>query len=502
MPMKVLLVEDSAVDARIVRELLERAGGREIVLRRAARLGAGLQMLEAEPPDAIILDLSLPDSRGLETLRRARNALPTVPIVILTGQDDAAVAVQAIGEGAADYLIKGDLSGELLVRALRYGVERKRTEAVLRRTQEELAVKNRIAHLLLTLPNETLYAGVLEEVLQFTQSRDGMFGYMDPERALVCATIRGCGRKSPKRTETLRLRPQDWTGAWGRALAERRPVWANTPADAEMEPGVRRVFAVPLLEGEWLIGLLAISNRESDYDAADQEFVEQTATYLAPPVHARMQREAHEKALAAAVVAKEVLLREVHHRVKNNLQIVASLLNIQAEALPEALRLALDESQRRVRSMALVHEQLYTCERPDQLDFGEYVDSLTQDLFAAYSIRPEVVGLRRDLESVLLPVDQAVPCGLILNELMTNALKHGFPDGRSGEIHVDLHAMHGEVVLRVADTGVGLPPGFDCGQCDTLGLRIVDILRHQLNGKLECADEGGASFTLRFPKPA
>ncbi|MBZ5579408.1 MAG: PAS domain S-box protein [Acidobacteriia bacterium] len=212
------------------------------------------------------------------------------------------------------------------------------------------------------------------------------------------------------------------------------------------------------------------------------------------------ERKRTDEALRQSLATKEVLLREVHHRVKNNLQIIASLLNMQAEAVPVALQSPLDECQRRVRSMALVHEQSYTGDQPDQLDFGEYVAGLANDLFVAYSIHPSAVQLRLDLDPVRLHVDQAVPCGLILNELMTNSLKHGFPDGRAGEIRIDLHSREGQVILGVADTGIGLPPGFDCHQRGSLGLHIVDILRLQLNGRLECRRRGGAGFTLTFPK--
>jgi two-component sensor histidine kinase len=212
------------------------------------------------------------------------------------------------------------------------------------------------------------------------------------------------------------------------------------------------------------------------------------------------ERQKAAAALSAALAAKEVLLQEVHHRVKNNLQIISSLLNLQAESLPDIAQRALEDSQRRIRSMALVHEQLYGGADPGELDFADYVKSLTSDLMNAYRGELERVQLRLELEPVLLGVSHAISCGLILNELVTNALKYAFPGSRSGEILVGLHGQGEKIELRVADDGVGFSPGFDWTQSHSLGLRIVALLTHQLSGTLRNDPAAGTSFTLTFAK--
>ena len=213
------------------------------------------------------------------------------------------------------------------------------------------------------------------------------------------------------------------------------------------------------------------------------------------------ERQKAAAALSAALTAKEVLLQEVHHRVKNNLQIISSLLNLEAESLPENAQRALEDSQRRIRSMCLVHEQLYNGGADaGELDFAGYARSLTSDLVNAYSGQFERVQLRLELEPVRLGLSQAISCGLILNELVTNALKYAFPGGRTGEVRVELHAPEDSVELRVADNGVGLPPGFDWTQSHSLGLRIVALLTRQLSGTLRNGAVAGTSFTLSFPK--
>ena len=499
MPIKTLLVEDSPADARMVQELLRQTGGRQIILQYADRVSTALESLNAERPDALLLDLSLPDSKGLATFRRIRAKAATIPIIVLTGLDNLDLAVESIAEGASDYLLKSDLSGGLLVRVLRYSLERKRIEEALRRTERELTFQNRIASVFLSAREEDLSAGVIGAVAGLLHSRRVVFGYLDDSGALVCPATPASGDLQTKVLCAGGTFPREaWTGVWGQALKSKRPMLSNEPS-RELDMTVQRALAVPLLDRGKLVGLFEIADKPVDYLAEDREFLEHAGTYLGPILHARLQRDAHERAISAALAAKEVLLQEVHHRVKNNLQIISSLLNMHADGLPDQARQALDESQRRVRSMALVHEQLYSRERPDELDFGEYATSLASEILGAYSEDRGAIRLRFELEPVTLNIDQAVPCALILNELVTNAVKYAFPDHRAGEILVALHECgENRVCLRVADDGIGFPPGFDRTDCQSLGLRIVDILTYQLNGTLAVGPGPGAEFELSF----
>jgi two-component sensor histidine kinase/DNA-binding response OmpR family regulator len=499
MPIKTLLVEDSPADARIVQELVRQTAGRQIVLRYADRVSTALESINAEHPDALLLDLSLPDSKGLATFRRIHAKAAAVPIIVLTGLDDLDVAVESIAEGASDYLLKSDLSGGLLVRVLRYSLERKRIEEALRRTERELTFQNRIAKVFLTAREADLSAGVVGAILAFMQSERAVFGYIDPNGALVCPALPSSGDLSAKILGAGGTLPREtWNGVWGQVLNARQAILSNERS-RELDVLVRRALAVPLLDRGELVGLFEVADKPVDYEAEDCEFLERAAAYLAPILHARLQRDAHERAISAALAAKEVLLQEVHHRVKNNLQIISSLLNMYADGLPDQAQQALDESQRRVRSMALVHEQLYSRDRPDELDFAEYATSLASEILTAFSVDSGAIRLRFELEPVLLSIDQAVPCALILNELITNAVKYAFPDHRGGEILVTLNDCgENRIRLRVADDGIGFPPGFDRTECRSLGLRIVDILTYQLNGTIEFGPGPGADFQLTF----
>jgi two-component sensor histidine kinase/sensor domain CHASE-containing protein len=203
---------------------------------------------------------------------------------------------------------------------------------------------------------------------------------------------------------------------------------------------------------------------------------------------------------------KEILLREIHHRVKNNLQVITSLLDLQARAArDDETRRLLSESRNRVRSMALIHERLYGS-GSDAVDFADYARDLVTHLRHSLAGDSERVAVTVDVEGFPLDMDVSVPCGLIINELLTNALEHAFPEGRAGSVAVSLHRRpDGSLELRVADDGVGLPPDVDPENPGTLGLRIVRILSAQIQGALETergpVDGRGTAFTVVFPGP-
>jgi two-component sensor histidine kinase len=197
---------------------------------------------------------------------------------------------------------------------------------------------------------------------------------------------------------------------------------------------------------------------------------------------------------------KSVLLKEIHHRVKNNLQIIVSLLNLQSGNMKDRKVLAaFEEIRHRVYSMALLHEKLYKSENFADVPFKEYLSTLCRDLVAAFGATDRL-KMDFDLEEIDLSIDTAVPCGLIVNELITNAIKHAFPKGRKGLIRVRFRRMKGKSAeLTVRDDGTGLPAGFNPARAATLGLKIIHILTDQINGKLHVRSGKGAEFRLVFP---
>jgi two-component sensor histidine kinase len=206
--------------------------------------------------------------------------------------------------------------------------------------------------------------------------------------------------------------------------------------------------------------------------------------------------------LRTLMAEKDVLIREVHHRVKNNMQIISSLLSMQASSVDHPETIAkLRDSERRLMSMAMIHEQIYGNEEMSSIDFCKYVRDLTENLFASFGCG-QITKCNLDLSPTQLTIEQAIPCGLMLNELVTNSLKYAYPIGGAGEITIRLSSNDGHVELTVSDAGVGLPAGFDWMQARSLGLKIIRVLAKQLRGSLEVGAAPGASFTVRFPRTA
>ncbi|MCI0497901.1 MAG: response regulator [Thermoplasmata archaeon] len=331
---RVLLIEDNPGDARLLQVMLADSGGGRFGLTAVGTLAEGIAAIGGNGFEAILLDLTLPDSAGIDTVLRTRAAAPHVPIIVMTGMNDEEMATRAVREGAQDYLVKGHADGALLVRAIGYAIERHRIEEQVR------------------------------------------------------ASLEG-------------------------------KVW---------------------------------------------------------------------------------LLKEIHHRVKNNLQIVSSLLQLQSRYIDD--RKVLDifrESQNRVRSMALIHERLYRSEDLETIDFSEYVRNLTSHLQKTYRDTAANVQMSVDIGDIKLDVETGIPCGLIITELVSNAMKYAFPDGRKGTITISLEqAGDRAYVLTVSDDGVGLPADFDPGSSGSLGMQLINTLTDQLDGEVELDGSRGTRYTITF----
>lgn len=221
---------------------------------------------------------------------------------------------------------------------------------------------------------------------------------------------------------------------------------------------------------------------------------------ITPQKEAEERLRASEEQIRSSLSEKEVLLKEIHHRVKNNLQVISSLLNLQATQIedPETAQVFQD-SQSRVRAMALVHERLYRSEDLARIDFAGYVRDMTGHLLRSWRGEARGIRLLVDVSGVSLDVDAAIPCALIINELVSNAFKYAFPDGRTGEIRIALTRNDGSVTVVVRDDGVGLPEGTSLEKSGSLGLQLVQSLTDQLGGQVQCSSQGGTRFEVRFP---
>jgi len=213
-------------------------------------------------------------------------------------------------------------------------------------------------------------------------------------------------------------------------------------------------------------------------------------------------RKEAEDRIAASLKEKELLLKEVHHRVKNNLQIISSILDLQCENIKSEAGLEMIRGcQHRIHSIALIHEGLCQTDSLSKVDFSRYIQSLTMQLFDVFGPPTDSIQLKMNLQNdVLLSIDTAIPCGLILHELVSNALKYAFPESRRGEVRIELYSdTPGRLNLIVADDGVGLPNSLDFRKTETLGLQLVNTLVDQLDGCIDLHNGSGTEFKIQFP---
>lgn len=212
-------------------------------------------------------------------------------------------------------------------------------------------------------------------------------------------------------------------------------------------------------------------------------------------------REHKELELKTAIAEKEVLLREIHHRVKNNLQIIASLLSLQSNTIhSEPVLAQFRDSQNRIRAMSLIHERLYRSNDLARIDFGPYLRDLTAALLDGYKARGSEISLSVEADDIQVSIDSAVTCGLLVNELVSNALKHAFPDGRRGTIAVEMRVINDmRFQLIVCDDGVGFPDEVNFYKTASLGLQLVNSLTRQLGGTVGFHTQPGSKITICFP---
>jgi two-component sensor histidine kinase/PAS domain-containing protein len=461
-PIRVLILENRLEDAELMLHELRRSWFDPT----AVRLETESEYLDAlkSPADVILADFRMPQldaSRALELLQGLGLDIPFIVVSSSIGED---AAVALMRQGATDYLLKDRL------RRLGPAVRRTLAEKRMReqKREAEQALKASEARFFSFMSNSP--------ALAFIKDSDGRILYMNSTCEQVWAmSLPQCEGKLDRD-----LRP---SGEAARLRVDDLSVLESGHASRTIENlslpggGIRHLlsyrFPFDDVAGCRILGGISV------------DITEQMRT---------------ERALAAAVRAKETLLKEVHHRVKNNLQIISSLLNMQAELLSDPQqRLVFQDSQLRVQSMALIHDRLSANDDLEHVDFRDYVEALVRDLFAAHGVDSGRVRLRLDLAKVSLELNQAIPCGLILNELVNNALKYAFPGARTGTIRLALSNDHVDrVTLQVADDGVGMPTGPD--RKESLGLGIVDVLARQLGGTIQRGPGPGVNFSLVFEK--
>ncbi len=349
---------------------------------------------------------------------------------------------------------------------------------------------------------------VLEHGQRLTASRIGFTGYIDPETGhLNCPTMtRGVWDQCQVDGKATVFK--EFTGLWGWVLNNREPLVTNDPDRDSRSTGtpdghipIQRFLSVPALIEDRLVGQIALANAERDYTEHDVKICQALANLYALAIH----RIHNIETLRSSVKEKEVLLREIHHRVKNNMQVVSGLLQLQAsnlekkKASKKAALNAMRESQGRIATMSLIHEKLYRSDNLAYIDAKSYLTDLAHELSSTFGAAGKGIELETRLEPIKLNLDQAIPCGLIVNELVSNCFKHAFPEGRQGKVLIACQPLPDQMFeFVVKDDGVGFSIMKDKQHSDTLGMRLVHRLARQVRGKITFKNGDGKGLTVRL----
>jgi two-component sensor histidine kinase len=274
---------------------------------------------------------------------------------------------------------------------------------------------------------------------------------------------------------------------------------------------VGSAIIVPIIVDDNIIGVIQIfSSKMNAYTKEQLSFIEALMQPIGLAInnailYQNAQNEIKERKLAETRIShslheKELLLKEIHHRVKNNLQVMSSLIKLQSHYIKDEKMLEMmKETGSRIQSMAIVHTKLYNTKDYDHIDFNEYVRSLAENFATSYGFRMKNIKINIDILNILLNIDTAIPCGLVINELVSNSVKYAFPDNRSGEIFISLSKKDNrKFILTVRDTGIGAPQNKDIGKSDTLGIQLVTLLSKQMNGHLQIINEKGKGLEFRI----
>lgn len=349
---------------------------------------------------------------------------------------------------------------------------------------------------------EDIASVILNQALKLTGSPRGYVGEIIPEtRSMaIISMTHPLSEEYYSTNPILRLDEKNFYGDLMRqSLDKKESFFSNDVASYKTDNNeghlkIHKFLSVPVLDEGKVVGQISVSNSPEDYNKKDMEAVERLADFYT----LALQRVKKEEKILESLREKNLLLREIHHRVKNNLQIISSLLNLQSQCLEDKeTQNVFIESKNRVKSMALIHEKLYRSSSLAHINFGDYVESLVESLIYSYMDFSANIKTEIDINDIYLNIDTAIPCGLIINELVSNSLKHAFPDSK-GIIKIKMRMNEDKYLLKVCDDGSGFPPEIDFKNTESLGMQLINSLVIQLDGDIEMVNETGTCFIINI----
>jgi len=483
---------------------------KDLRIEAAPSASAGRKLLKQKEYDVLLVDFTLPDGNALDIIRDVHSAGLILPIAVVTGNDQEELLVKVLRAGASDYVVKkGDyvtkLPGILRNLASQYTFRKKIFSRlpshdfnIIYADTNEQDVTAALEYFHRNMPRFHLKpVRYSDQVLQMLSAQNNHVALVITETSFpnmsAMELIRSCrhtGINVPfiiltsvadesAAVAALKLGAFDYIVKRERYLAE----LANSSENA--------IYRSQLDE----LSLKLYSEIEQINASLEEKVLQRTAE-LQNEVELRSESE---RQLKDAVRQKDILLMEIHHRVKNNLQVISSLLNLQADGITDKRVLSLFEDCRhRVNSMALIHEKMYQSKNLVNIDIRNYMDDLIRSLIDAYDSN-KTIHLHTDIEDHPFRIDTIVPLGLILNEIISNSLKYAFGEKAEGDLYVSLHgtAPH-KFLLEVSDNGKGIPETINFDKAESLGMQLIQMLSGQINGNVRVTREGGTKYTIEF----
>jgi PAS domain S-box-containing protein len=465
--MDILIVEDNRDHCELMTGALAEHNPAWKITTAASGVDTQGFNLQDRKFDLIILDFSLPDKNGLEILYGIMETEDHPPVIMVTGHGDEKIAVSALKAGAYDYQIKtGDYLNRLPMAA-------QRAIEIHSLSQEMKLAETRL------LANEEKYRDLVEQAL------DGICIIQDGKIKYSNSYLLGI------------------TGYPADEILEKP--FADFIADDQL-PIVMDNYT-KRIKGEPTPQIYESVIKQKSGSFIDVEFNAGLSTFEDRPAVTAFVRDITERKKMNAQIEKslrdkEILITELHHRVKNNLNLIISMLSLQARSIKnydEAIS-AFENCRNRVYGMALVHEKLYDSGDISRIDMSSYISDMAGELVHTYS-KDNRVHINIETSDLFLNINSAIPCGLILNEVLTNALKYAYPGGEKGSIQIKFETRKdGRFELVVQDNGIGIPAEIDFDNLNTLGFRLIMKLAEQLKGNIEIERENGTALHLIFPE--
>lgn len=443
-PIKILIVEDVELDAELTERELKRAKI-NYISKRVEEENDFIREINEFKPNLILADHSLPHFDGVSALKITREISPDIPFIFVSGKIGEDFAVEMLKKGATDYVLKSNLPK--LPHAVQRALNEYNEQIKLKKAQDALMESEK--------KYRTLFEKNKNPIIVFDE--DGYFKDTN-EAALLFMEV--------KREELLTKNLSDFIFYdYDIETIENKEFWMKGDI-LEVKFNINNNFKIL----ELTVTPVYLKNKIIVFGVGNDI----------------TERKRAEDEILRSLEEKELLLREIHHRVKNNLQIISTLLTLQSSQSNKInVNDLYKESQNRIQSIALIHENLYHSEDLAHINFKAYVKGLVSDLFDSYGVDSSKIKLNLNIENVTLGIETAIPCGLIINELVSNSLKHGFKGVKTGQVNVELQKLKdGKYTLLVSDTGTPFSKDLNLSSSDTLGLELIKNLVKQLDANL------------------